>query len=78
MSKEILEVKDTIAMAEAYRVYELLNDEDKEKIPEDFVNRLLYYGDFKSVKPFSSMEELEKGNISKEGLYLVMYMCTYK
>jgi hypothetical protein len=78
MGKDVLEIKDTIAMAEAYRVYELLNDEDKAKIPEDFVNRLLYYGDFKTVKPFESMKVVEDGNISKEGLYLVMYMCTYK
>jgi hypothetical protein len=78
MEKEILEIKDTIAMAEAYRVYELMEDHEKEKIPQDFVNRLLYYGDFKKVGPFSSMKEVEEGNISKEGMYLVMYMCTYK
>jgi len=78
MNENALNIDDKIAMAEAYRVYELLSPEDQGKIPEDFVNRLLYYGDFKKVKPYSSMEDIENGNISRNGLFLVMYMCTYK
>ena len=68
---------DKIAMAEAYRVYELFQDEEKEKIPEDFIETLLYFGDFKKVPPFASLDEMKKAQLSQKAKYLLMYMCTF-
>ena len=70
--------EDKVAMAEAYRVYELFQDEEKEKIPDNFVETLLYFGDFKKVKPFANVEEMKNANLSLKGKYLLMYMCTFE
>ena len=70
--------EDKVAMAEAYRVFELLDDEEKEKIPAHFIETLLYFGDFKSVSPFSDIKELKRYSLSKKAKYLVMYMCTFE
>ena len=69
---------DKIAMAEAYRVYQLLPLDEQAKIPEDFVDRLVLYVDFKKVKPFKNKEEMMSYNLSDEAMYLIMYMCTFK
>lgn len=71
-----LNLKDKRALAEAYRVYEILKGPDKDKIPYEFVEMLLYYGDFRLVPPLDPEKSLEEQNISKNGMYLVMYMCT--
>ena len=76
MAYEDLKNEDKLALAEAYRVYELLNDEDKEQIPEEFVEMLLYNGDLSLVKPLDPAKSLKDFNLSKKGQYLVMYMCT--
>ena len=68
---------DKIAMAEAYRVYEFFQDEEKEKIPEDFVETLLYFGDFKKVPPFKNLQEMKEAKLSQKAKYLLMYMCTF-
>ncbi len=69
--------EDRIAMAEAYRVYELLEDKDKEKIPTHFVETLVYYGDFKKVLPFENEKDYENYEMSPKGKHLLMYMCTF-
>lgn len=78
MNYEELKNEDKLALAEAYRVYELLDGPDKEKIPEEFVETLLSYGDLSLVKPLDPAKSLEEQNLSKRGLYLVMYMCTFE
>ncbi len=70
--------EDRIGFAEAYRVYETMLPEEKEKIPQDFIDRLVEYADFDSVKPFESKDEVLNYDFSKKGLYLIMYMCTFK
>ncbi len=70
--------EDKIGFAEAYRVYETMLPEEKELIPQDFIDKLIEYGDFDEVKPFASKEEALNYDFSKKGLYLIMYMCTFK
>ena len=78
MTFEELKNEDKLALAEAYRVYEMLSGPEQEKIPEEFVNVLLNYGDLSLVKPLDPSKELSEQNISKRGMYLVMYMCTFE
>ena len=75
--KELTDI-DKVAMAEAYRVFQLLPLDEQAKIPEDFVDRLILYGDFKKVKPFKNKEEMQNYDLSDEAMYLIMYMCTFK
>jgi hypothetical protein len=78
MDKSNITDEDRIAMADAYRVYELLSLEEQQDVPEDFINTLLYYGDFKNATPINSVEEaLKEGRLSKKAMYLIMYMCTF-
>lgn len=78
MTYDDLKLEDSLALAEAYRVYELLNDEDKERIPEKFVEILFSYGDLSLVGPLDPSKSLKEFNLSKRGRYLVMYMCTLR
>lgn len=76
MKFENLTQEDKIALAETYRVYELLEDTEKERIPEEFVEMIFNYGDLSLVPPLDSEKKLIDFNLSKQGKYLVMYMCT--
>ncbi len=70
--------EDRVAMAEAYRTFEILDEIDQSKIPEDFVETLLKFGDINSVKPFESIDDFDKYQFSQKGKYLLMYMCTFE
>ncbi len=72
-----IEDEDKIAMAEAYRTYEILDEFDQRKIPSDFVETILRYGDLESIKPFKTKEEFDSYDFSQKGKYLLMYMCTF-
>jgi len=76
VSYEDLKKEDKIALAETYRVFELLNGPSKERIPREFVEILLDYGDLNAVPPFDAEKSLKDFNLSKRGKYLIMYMCT--
>ena len=78
MTNEELQKEDKLALAEAYRVYELLDGPDQEKITKEFVNTLFNYGDLSLVKPLDPAKPLNEQGLSKRGLYLVMYMCTFE
>jgi len=69
--------EDRMAMAQAYRAYELLTKEEKLKIPKTFTDTLLEYGNFKEVKPFKDKSEITVSNLSTKAKYLLMYMCTF-
>ena len=69
--------EDRIAMAEAYRAFEMLDEIDKEKVPADFIDNLLSEGDFSSVKPFKTKKEVDEYEFSTKAWYLIMYMCTF-
>jgi len=78
MAKKIkLLEEDRIAMAEAYRAFEMLDENDKEKVPVDFIDTLLDEGDFSKVKAFETKEEVDEYPFSKKAWYLIMYMCTF-
>ncbi len=78
MAKEVkLKEEDRIAMAEAYRAFEMLDENEKEKVPADFIDNLLAEGDFLSVKPFKTRKEVEEYPFTKKAWYLIMYMCTF-
>ncbi|MBR3280343.1 MAG: hypothetical protein IKI57_00655 [Clostridia bacterium] len=70
-------IHSRINMAQAYRVYEMLTPEERAKIPSEFIDTLVYYGDFDSVKPFSSKKDMLDYKLSDKAMYLVMYMCTF-
>ena len=73
---KISSVHSRVTMAEVYRIYELLSPDEKDNIPGSFIDTLVYYGDFDSVKPFHSKKEALKYNLSDKAWYLIMYMCT--
>ena len=73
---KIASVHSRVTMAEVYRIYEMLSPEEKDNIPGSFIDTLVYYGDFDSVKPFHSKKEALKYNLSDKAWYLIMYMCT--
>lgn len=75
---EALNKEDQLALAEAYRFYEILSGPEQEKIPEKFVNALISYGDLNLKGPLNPLKSLEEQNLSKKGLYLIMYMCTFE
>lgn len=74
--KQNLTLEDRIALAEAYRVYELLEDTEKEKIPPAFVGRLFDYGALDLVPPFDPTKTLKDFQLSERGKYIVLYMCS--
>ncbi|MBO5142455.1 MAG: hypothetical protein J6C46_05580 [Clostridia bacterium] len=78
MSYSEINIDDKLALAEAYRVYEMLNGSEQEKIPSEFVDLLLTHGDLSLIGPLDSQKSLEEQNISKYGKYLIMYMCTFQ
>ena len=77
MAYQNLEQEDKLALAEAYRIYEILSGFDKDKIPTKFVETMLKYGDLRLVKPLDPSKSLKEQNISKKGMYLALYMCTF-
>ena len=76
MAEEITN-EDRIAMAEAYRVYQMLDFYEQAKVPSDFVSFIEANADLGMVVPFETPEEALNANLSEKGRYLVMYMCTF-
>lgn len=76
MNFKLLEKEDRLALAETYRVYELLAPEEREQIPDEFVQMLINYGDLSLVPRLDPTKSLKDFNLSKRGQYLVLYMCT--
>ncbi len=74
---ETITDEDRIAMAQVYRVYQLLTRDDKAKIPQEFVETLLEHGNFKEVKPFKDKSEINMTAFSQKAKYLLMYLCTF-
>ena len=72
-----LDAEDKVAMAEAYRVYEMLDEYDQLKIPQNFIETIHRFGDLVNVKPFDSKKEFDDYKFSEKGKYLLMYMCTF-
>jgi len=68
---------DRIAMAEAYRVYEILEPQEKMKVPPYFVNSLLKFADLSVVPPFEEKDSFSIDKLTQKGKYIVMYMCTF-
>ena len=70
--------EDRIAMAEAYRVYEILEPQEKQKVPPYFIDSILKCADLKAVEPFDSNKSFSIDDLSLKGRYIVMYMCTFE
>ena len=77
MKAKELTKEDKIALAEAYRFYQMLIYDDQQKIPQDFIEFLKNNGDLDSVKPFESKEDALNAKLSQKANYLIMYMCTF-
>ncbi len=76
MNKE-LTYEDRVAMAEAYRVYQMLSNRDKAKIPSKFISFIEQNAELGAVKPFKTKSEALKAFISEKANFILMYMCTF-
>ena len=65
------------AITEAYRVYQLLDDESKLKIPDNLKKYLEENKNLNLGEPVTPLIPLEKQTISKEGWNLIAYMTTF-
>ena len=77
MNIEEVTSEDKVAMAQAYRFYQMLDCSDQDKIPKDFVDMLETFGDFEKVEPFKNVDEALKSNLNEKANFLIMYMCTF-
>lgn len=66
-----------IAITEAYRVYQLLDDEAKAKIPDNLKKYLEENKNLNLGEKLTPLIPLEKQTISKEGWNLITYMTTF-
>lgn len=65
------------AITEAYRVFQLLDDEAKEKIPQGVKEYLEKNKDLSLGEPLSVAIPLEMQEISKEGWNVIAYLATF-
>jgi hypothetical protein len=72
-----LTYEDRVAMAEAYRVYQMLSCREKAKIPSKFISFIEQNAELGAVKPFKSKSDALKAFISEKANYLLLYMCTF-
>ena len=69
--------EDVLASTEAFRMFQMLDVAEREKIPADFVDKLLDSADLSLVPPFKNKDEVDNYEFSKKAWYLIMYMCTF-
>lgn len=68
---------DRLAITEAYRFYQLLDDDCKARIPDSFKNFLEQYKDVNLGEVIHLEIPLTMQNISQEGWNLIAYMGNY-
>ena len=76
--EEALSYEDRVAMAEAYRVYQMLSFEEKAKIPSDFISFIEENAELGAIEPFKTKTDALKAFVSEKANFILMYMCTFE
>lgn len=62
---------------EAYQVYLMMKDEEKEKIPKNFLNKMKYYAKYELGNVIDVPSDINPENVSKDGFVKIAYMTLY-
>lgn len=68
---------EIIASSEANGFYNLLDEDEKRKIPQEFVYKMFKFSDKKIMEKIKDFEDINKKNISKEGIKRIAYMSLF-
>lgn len=69
--------EEIIGMCEAYQVYCMLSEEDKNKIPEEFRNELERVSKNKVGAVIDTPHSITTDKLSREGIKALCYMCLF-
>ncbi len=68
---------EIIASSEANGFYNLLDEDEKRKIPQEFVYKMFKFSDKKIMEKIKDFEDINKKNISREGIKRIAYMSLF-
>ena len=69
--------EEKIGFAEALDWYSLVEEEDRKKIPEEFVTNMKKYAKKELVGRYKTNEEIIENKISREGTKKIAYMSLF-
>ena len=69
--------EEKIGFAEALDWYNLVEEEDRKKIPEEFVTNMKKYAKKELVGRYKTNEEIIENKISREGTKKISYMSLF-
>lgn len=69
--------EEKIGFAEALDWYNLVAEEDRKKIPEEFVTNMKKYAKKELVGRYKTNEEIVENKISREGTKKIAYMSLF-
>ena len=69
--------EEKIGFAEALDWYKLVEEEDRKKIPEEFVTNMKKYAKKELVGRYKTNEEIVENKISREGTKKIAYMSLF-
>lgn len=69
--------EEKIGFAEALDWYNLVPEEDRKKIPEEFVNNMKKYAKKELIGRYKTNEEIVENKISREGTKKIAYMSLF-
>ncbi len=69
--------EEKIGFAEALDWYNLVEEEDRKKIPEEFVTNMKKYAKKELVGRYKTNEEIIENKISREGTKKIAYMSLF-
>ena len=69
--------EENIGFAEALDWYNLVEEEDRKKIPEEFVTNMKKYAKKELVGRYKTNEEIVENKISREGTKKIAYMSLF-
>lgn len=72
-----MDKKEIIALSEAGAFYNLLDEEEKAKIPQEFVYKMVKYSDENIMNKIKDFEDINKENVSREGIKRIAYMSLF-
>lgn len=68
---------EIVASSEANGFYNLLDEDEKRKIPQEFVYKMFKFSDKKIMEKIKDFEDINKKNISREGIKRIAYMSLF-
>lgn len=69
--------EEIIAASEANGFYNLLEESEKQKIPKTFVYKMFKNSDKRIMEKIKDFEDINKENISREGIKRIAYMSLF-